>query len=130
MSSQARLVAGELKRLAKYNILPVSLATAIIWVVLFLFLSEQEAREITPLLIFVDVAAMSILLLGASHHLEKQEGTIKTMMVMPVSTGQILAAKTVASMVLAVESAVPHLLPCFSFMGLLSTMLCFCCLLP
>ena len=57
MSSQARLVAGELKRLVKYNILPVSLATAIIWeVVLFLFLSNRK-HEITPLLIFVDVAA-------------------------------------------------------------------------
>jgi fluoroquinolone transport system permease protein len=106
MSSMIRLFAGELKRLIKYNILPVSLLTAIIWIVLLLFLSEKEAREIAPLLIFVDVAAMSILLLGASHHLEKQEGTIRTMMVIPVSLGQILAAKTVASMVLAIESAV------------------------
>lgn len=106
MSSLLRLIAGELKRLVRYNILPVSLVTAMIWIVLFLFLSEKEAREIVPLLIFVDVAAMSILLLGASHHLEKQEGTMRTMMVMPVSLGQILAAKTIASMVLAIESAI------------------------
>lgn len=106
MTSMTRLVVGELKRLVRYNILPVSLVTAIIWVVLFLFLSENEAREIAPLLIFVDVAAMSILLLGASHHLEKQEGTVRTMMVMPISLGQILAAKTIASMVLAIESTV------------------------
>jgi fluoroquinolone transport system permease protein len=106
MKSLARLIAGELKRLMKYNILPASLVTVIIWIVLLLFLSEKEAREIAPLLIFVDVAAMSILLLGASHHLEKQEGTIRSMMVMPISPGQILAAKTIASLVLAVESAV------------------------
>ncbi|NLO82295.1 MAG: ABC transporter permease [Clostridiales bacterium] len=106
MSRLTKLVVGELKRLVRYKILPVSLATAIVWIVLLLFLSENEAREIVPLLICVDVAAMSILLLGASHHFEKQEGTIKTMMVMPVSPGQILAAKTVGSMVLAVESAV------------------------
>jgi len=106
MSGLTRLVAGELRRLVKYNMLPVSLVTAIIWIALFLFLSEKEARETVSLLIFIDVAAMSILLLGASYHLEKQEGTIKTMMVMPISTGQILAAKTVASMVLAIESAV------------------------
>ncbi len=91
MSSLKKLIAGELKRLMRYKILPVSLATVIIWIVLFLFISEREAREIAPLLIFVDVAAMSILLLGASHHLEKQEGTIRSMMVMPVSPGQILA---------------------------------------
>ncbi|NLC67397.1 MAG: ABC transporter permease subunit [Clostridiaceae bacterium] len=106
MSSLKKLIAGELKRLVRYKILPVSLATVIIWIVLFLFISEREAREIAPLLIFVDVAAMSILLLGASHHLEKQEGTIRSMMVMPGSPGQILATKTVASMVLALESAV------------------------
>ncbi|HHV59059.1 MAG TPA: ABC transporter permease [Clostridiaceae bacterium] len=106
MSNLAKLIAGEMKRLVRYNILPVSLVTAIIWIVLFLFLSENEAHKIAPLLIFVDAAAMSVLLLGASHHLEKQEGTIRTMMVMPVSPGQILTAKTVASMVLAIESAV------------------------
>ncbi len=106
MSGLVKLVMVELKRLVRYKILPVSLATAVLWIVLFLFLSENEAREIAPLLIIVDVVAMSILLLGASHHLEKQEGTIKTMIVMPVSLGQILTAKTFASMVLALESAV------------------------
>ena len=106
MGSLTKLIRGELKRLVTYKILPVSLATAVVWIVLFLFLSAAEAEQIAPLLIFVDVAAMSILLLGASYHLEKQDGTIRTMMVMPVTLGQILAAKTVASMVLALESAV------------------------
>ena len=106
MGSLTKLIIGELKRLVTYKILPVSLATAVVWIVLFLFLSAAEAEQIAPLLIFVDVAAMSILLLGASYHLEKQDGTIRTMMVMPVTLGQILAAKTVASMVLALESAV------------------------
>lgn len=104
MKSLAELIAGELKRLIKYNILPVSLVTAIIWIVLFLFLSKEEAFELAPILIFVDVSAMSILLLGASHHLEKQAGTIRTMMVMPVSLWQIITAKTVSSMILALES--------------------------
>ncbi|HPT78500.1 MAG TPA: ABC transporter permease [Candidatus Atribacteria bacterium] len=106
MSVLIKLVMGELGRLVRYKILPVSLATAVIWIVIFLLLSENEAREVAPLLIIVDVAAMSILLLGASYHLEKQEGTIKTMIVMPISLGQILTAKTIASMVLALESAV------------------------
>ena len=106
MSRLKRLDEGELKRLVRYKILPVSLATAILWIVLLLFLSESEAREAAPLIIFIDVAVMSILLLGASHHLEKQEGTIRSMLVMPVSPGQILAAKTISSMVLAVESVI------------------------
>lgn len=106
MNKLARLIKGEFNRLLKYKILPVSLVTAVIWIGLFLFISAEEAREIAPLVIFVDVAAMSILLLGASHHLEKQDGTIRTMMVMPVSLGQIITAKTAASMLLAIESAV------------------------
>ena len=125
MNNLTRLIAGELKRMVRYKILPVSLATAIIWIALLLFLSEKEAREIAPLLIFIDVAAMSILLLGASHHLEKQEGTIKTMMVMPISPGQILVSKAIASMVLAIESTVITSAALFLFMVLLLTMLYF-----
>lgn len=106
MSTQTKLIAGELMRLMKYNILAAGQVTAVIWVLLLLLVSASEALKITPLLIFVDVSAMSILLLGASHHLEKQDGTMKTMMVLPVSAWQILAAKTVASMTLALISAV------------------------
>lgn len=106
MNKLAKLIKGEIKRLVRYKILPVSLATTALWIGLFLFVSAAEARQIAPLVIFVDVAAMSVLLLGASHHLEKQDGTIRTMMVMPVPLGQILTAKTVASMVLALESTV------------------------
>lgn len=106
MNNLTKLIIGELKRLVKYKILPVSLATTTLWIVLFLFISPEEARKIGPIVIFVDVAAMSVLLLGASHHLEKQDGTIRTMMVMPVSIKQILTAKTIGSVVLAIESAV------------------------
>ena len=45
--------------------MPVSLATAGLWIVLFWFLSPSEAVEIAPLLIFVDAVVMSILTLGA-----------------------------------------------------------------
>ncbi len=49
-------------------------------------------KELLPLLVFVDVSMMSIILIGASHHLE-QQSIIKSMMIMPVSLGQILCAK-------------------------------------
>ncbi|MDI9465963.1 MAG: ABC transporter permease, partial [Bacillota bacterium] len=106
MNTLTRLIKGEVQRLVRYKILPVSLVTAAVWIALFFFLSPQEARGTAPLFIFVDVATMSILLLGAAHHLEKQDGTIRTMLVLPVSVGQIIAAKTAASLVLALESAV------------------------
>ncbi len=106
MSAILGLIKGELKRLVLYKIIPVSLAVSVLWVILFLFLSKEDAAYIAPLLLFVDVTMMTILLIGASHHLEKQEGTIKSMMVMPVSLGQILLAKFVGSMVLGIESLI------------------------
>ncbi|TYQ17771.1 UNVERIFIED_CONTAM: fluoroquinolone transport system permease protein [Acetivibrio alkalicellulosi] len=106
MKTTLRLIFGEIKRLITYKIIPVSIATMAIWVVIFLMVSSQEALELAPLLIFVDVGMMMILLIGASFHLEKQEGTIKSMMVMPVSLTQIFSAKLGASLVLAIESIV------------------------
>ena len=106
MSNTIKIIKGEMKRLITYKILPVSLATSLLWIILFLFISKEEAKHITPLLIFVDVTMMAILLIGASNHLEKQDGTIKTMMVLPVSITQILTSKILSSMVLGLESAV------------------------
>lgn len=106
MRSISKLTLGELKRLVSYKILPVSLITGLIWIGVFLFISKEDAIGIAPLLIFVDVCMMSILLIGASHHLEKQEGTIKSMMIMPVSLREILTAKVISSLVLGIESAV------------------------
>ena len=118
MRSTWRLIYGELTRLLKYKILPVSLATSIIWIIIFFFVSKEDASYIAPLLIFVDISIMSILLIGASHHLEKQEGTINSMLVMPVSMGQILAAKIVSSMVLGIESFVLVALGLFIIHGI------------
>lgn len=98
------LIRGELRRLLIYKIIPVSLATSILWVLLFLFLSKEDAGFIAPLLLFVDVTMMTVLLIGASHHLEKQEGTIRSMMVMPVTLMQILGAKFLASLFLGLQA--------------------------
>lgn len=104
MRNIIKLTQGELFRLVKYMILPVSLITSIIWIIIFLLLSKQEALKLAPLFIYTDVTLMSVILLGASHHFEKQEDTIKTMMIMPVSTAEILTSKVIASMVLGLES--------------------------
>ena len=42
MKSLAKLIDGEMKRLLRYKILPVSLATTFIWIVLLLFLSQKK----------------------------------------------------------------------------------------
>ncbi len=105
MKGTILLLKGEIRRLVLYKIMPVSLLTSLIWIVIFLFISADEAKEIMPLLIFVDVSVMAVMLIGASHHLERQEDVIKSMMIMPVSMGQILCSKIISSMVLAIEAA-------------------------
>ncbi len=106
MNYLLKLTSGEINRLIKYKILPVSLITSFLWIIIFLFISKEDARNIAPLLIFIDVSMMSILLIGATLHLEKQEGTIKSMMVLPLSVGQILVAKAFASILLGIESVI------------------------
>jgi ABC-type multidrug transport system permease subunit len=118
MKNTVKLVGHELHRLIRYMILPVSLATSLIWVIILLFLSAEEALVMAPIFIFTDVALMSVILIGASHHLEKQEGTIRSMLMMPVSIGEILAAKTAASMVLALESVVVTVLGLYFIHGI------------
>lgn len=106
MNTTMKLLAGELNRLVKYMILPISLLVSAIWVGIFLFISAAEALTLAPVFIFMDVGIMSVILVGSAYHLEKQEGTVRSMLMMPVSMGQILTAKAIASMVLAIESTV------------------------
>ena len=105
MSSLVKLFLGEMKRMVSYKILPISVATSMIWVVLFSLLSAEEARRFAPLLLYTDAGVMSLLLAGAFHHLERIDGTVKTMMVLPVSTGQIILAKALAAAALGLISA-------------------------
>lgn len=105
MTNLLKLFLGEMKRMVSYKILPVSVMTSIIWVVLFTQMSASESQRFAPLLLYMDAGVMSLLLAAAFHHLEKTDGTIKTMLVLPVSTGQILLAKAMAAAVLGLMSA-------------------------
>jgi ABC-type multidrug transport system permease subunit len=100
MSNTLRLIGGELKRLASYKLLARSLFTGVIWIIVFLVISKEDAGDVAPLLMFVDASIVLMLLLGASFYLERQENTIKSIMVLPVSLWQILASKIVSSLAL------------------------------
>lgn len=100
MTNTLRLIGGEFKRLVSYKLLARSLTTGIIWILVFLFISTKEAGSVAPMLMFVDASIVLMLFLGASFYLEQQENTIKSMIVLPVSIGQILLSKVVSSLVL------------------------------
>ncbi len=105
MNAFVRLFLGEMKRMVSYRILPVSLLTSLLWVGIFALLSAEESRRFAPLLLYMDAGFMSLLLAGAFHHLERTDGTAKTMMVLPVSTGMIIASKALAAAALGLLSA-------------------------
>ncbi|MCK7489769.1 MAG: ABC transporter permease [Anaerotruncus sp.] len=53
----------------------------------------------------LDAGMMSVILLSASFYMEKQESTIKTLLVTPVSLAQVLAAKVIALVLSALLEA-------------------------
>ncbi len=106
MKTLWKLLLFEMRRMVNYKILPVSLVTSVLWIILFFLLSKAESQTIAPLLLFTDVVMMSILLTGASYHLERQEGTVKSLLVTPAGIGAIVVSKVLASLVLSLESAV------------------------
>jgi fluoroquinolone transport system permease protein len=93
-------------RLKKYNILQISLFLAVVYSVIIYFTSAQEAQSLVALLVFVDVSMMSIIMLGAGLFFEKQEGTLKSMLVSPVKLHQIVLAKIMSTVLLSLLTAV------------------------
>ncbi len=94
MTNTLWLIGGEFKRLVSYKLLARSLATGIIWIIVYLVISKEDARDVAPMLMFVDASIVLMMLLGASFYLERQENTIKSMLVMPVSLWQIFRQKS------------------------------------
>jgi fluoroquinolone transport system permease protein len=106
MSNLISLIKGEIIRLYKYKILVIGVVVSLIWVIIIGFSDAVTAKELVPLLIFMDAAMMSIILHASSFYLEKQEGTIKTLLVTPIRLSEIMIAKAVAALFMGLISAV------------------------
>jgi len=100
------LMQDEFKRLAKYNIIQVSLGVTVLWLAVLFLIGRNEAGAFIPLFIFMDVSMMTMLLIGAGLFYERQENTLKTLMVTPVSTPAIIASKIVSAVYIALQSTV------------------------
>lgn len=104
MSKLWRLYVGEIQRLFKYKIIVFSLLVTFIWLIIVALSDGETARSLAPTMIVMDSGMMSILLLAVNFFYEKQEGTIKTLFVTPVSLGQILLAKIASAMTAGIVS--------------------------
>jgi fluoroquinolone transport system permease protein len=118
MNSFFHLLKGEVLRLVRYKVIFFGILVSLIWVVLIYFLDAQTAKGFMPFLAMLDAGMMSVILLGATFFLEKQEGSIKTLLVSPVSLVQVLAAKVCSAVISAMISVVMVLGSGFIFHGI------------
>ncbi|TVP95917.1 MAG: hypothetical protein EA374_02775 [Acholeplasmatales bacterium] len=106
MHNFLKLFKGEMVRLVKYNILQVSFAVTVLWLLVIFLIGKEQAPVFVPLFIFMDAAVMTIMLIGAGLFYEKQENTIKTLMITPSGYAAILSSKLLAAVYLALQSTV------------------------
>jgi fluoroquinolone transport system permease protein len=100
------LFAGEIRRLFKYKIIFFSFLVSAIWVAIIALSDPATAEGLAPTLIVTDAGMMSIVLLGASFFFEKQEETLKTLLVTPAPVWAILLAKVASAMAAGLVSMV------------------------
>lgn len=100
------LVKGEIIRLLKYKVLMISIFVSLIWAAILFFSSKEEITTMMPLLLMVDATMMTVMYLGASFYLEKQEGSIKSLLVAPVDLKLIIATKVIGAFIMSLMSGV------------------------
>ncbi len=105
-SKLGHLTGGEILRLFKYNILIFGIITSFIWAIIIFFVDEATVEALAPFLVIMDAGLMSILLLGASYYMEKQERTLQSVIVTPVDLSMVLLSKIIAALFTAFISFV------------------------
>lgn len=100
------LVKGEIIRLWRYKITFFGLLVSGIWLVIIAFVSAEEANALLPQLLILDSGLMAIILLAAAYFYEKQEGTIKAVLVSPTSPSLLLLAKVTGALFGSIISVV------------------------
>ena len=106
MKTLKGLLRGEFQRLLKYNIIQVSFGVSVLWLLILFLVGKDEVAVFLPLVIFMDLTMMSVLLMGVSLFYERQENTLKTLMVTPAPMWGIALSKVIASIYLAFQSVV------------------------
>ncbi len=106
MLNSLTLLKSEMKRLVKYKILTISLAVSVLWMAMLYLIGRENAAGFVGLFIALDASVMSIIMLGASLFFEREENTLKPLLVTPVSVAQIIGVKVLSSIYVALQSAV------------------------
>ncbi|KXZ39366.1 fluoroquinolone transport system permease protein [Alkalithermobacter thermoalcaliphilus JW-YL-7 = DSM 7308] len=97
MNNLIILFKGEIYRMKRYNILTASVLVSLIWIGFLHFTKVENVSNIFPLFIYLDVTSMSILMIGVTMFFEKQEGTLKSLLVCPINKVEYILAKSFAN---------------------------------
>ncbi len=100
------LLKGEMQRLLRYKILQISFVVTLLWLGVLFLIGSEHVGDFVPLFIFMDVSMMTVLLVGANLFFEKQENTLKTLLITPSDFFALIASKFVASLYLGLQSTV------------------------
>ncbi|MBS4031573.1 MAG: hypothetical protein KGZ63_09155 [Clostridiales bacterium] len=91
------LVKGEFDRLNKYNLFTANFVVLLLWVGMVSFFEGAELKMFVPVIFLMDSTMMTILLVGATLFYEKQEHTMNSIMVSPVTEDEYLLSKVIVS---------------------------------
>ncbi len=89
------LVKGEFDRLNKYNLFTANFVVLLFWVGLAFFFEGEELKMFVPVIFLMDSTMMTIMLVGASLFYEKQEHTMNSIMISPVTEDEYLFSKVI-----------------------------------
>jgi len=104
MTKLWQLIKGEILRLFRYKIVFFSVLVSLIWILIIALSDNEAAIALVPFLVLMDAAMMSIILLGSSFFLEKQEGTMQSLLVTPVTLVSVLVAKIISALFMTLLS--------------------------
>jgi len=100
------LYGGEVTRMRKYGITLASLGVSMLWVLVLHFSELEDISGVFPLLLFLDSTLMSVLLVGVSMTFEKQENSMKSMLVLPISKDDYLLSKSLGTVTSSITTLV------------------------
>lgn len=106
MSRLISLVKGEFDRLNKYNLFTANFVVLLLWVGLAWFFEGEELKLFLPVVFLLDATMMTMLMVAATLFYEKQEHTLNSIMVSPVSEDEYLLSKIIVNIINSLTSVV------------------------
>ncbi|MDW7738515.1 MAG: ABC transporter permease [Bacillota bacterium] len=91
------LLVGEYKRMLEYKIAAASIVVALIWIGVLYLTEITDITFIFPLLLFIDTTSMAILMVGVTIFFEKQEGSLRAILVAPINKTDYLLTKIIST---------------------------------